>query len=503
MSKKPNLLFIFTDQQRFDTLACYGNDFIKMPNLNKLAEQSYVFENAYVTQPVCTPSRSSIMTGLYPHTNGCVKNNVFMKEETRTIAEMLDSDYISAYMGKWHLGNERTPQHGFDKWVSTEDAYIGVPEGEPEISSNYTKFVTANGFTPDTNEPEGLHRLARTTSALLPEKFTKAMFTAYEASKFIEENKDKPFCLYLNYLEPHTPFFSSTHGMYDPDDLPLPDHFMESPDENQALVKQLNSRYYMNSTLRHYDFRQEAGWKNARAAYYSLCTLVDKSVGEILQTLQDCGLEENTIVVFTSDHGCMQGDHAVAMKTLMYEECEKVPMLIKVPWLNKEEKRLQGSMSQVDLVPTLLELMGQVVPEYLEGDSLKPVLEGEKDLFDNDVFIEWNGANGRQFLNAGKKGTHALGDSEDEADPVKKILGDISMEEAEKIAAGPWRSIISSDRWKMNLSCDDKCELFDLNNDPAELKNLYDEPEQQERIAELRARIIKWQERTQDTCPLP
>ena len=123
MTRKPNLLFIFTDQQRADTLGCYGNSLVQTPNLDGLAETSILFENAYVTQPVCTPARSSIMTGLYPHANGCTSNNIPLKPETPTIAEMVPSEYVRGYNGKWHLGDEVIPQHGFEHWLSVDDKY--------------------------------------------------------------------------------------------------------------------------------------------------------------------------------------------------------------------------------------------------------------------------------------------------------------------------------------------------------------------------------------------
>ena len=121
MPDKPNLVFIFSDQQRFDTLRCYGNEWIQTPNLNALASQSFVFRNAYVTQPVCTPARASIMTGLYPHAAGPVINRVILPPGTRTIAEMVSAEYLCGYFGKWHLGDDVIAQHGFDAWVSTED----------------------------------------------------------------------------------------------------------------------------------------------------------------------------------------------------------------------------------------------------------------------------------------------------------------------------------------------------------------------------------------------
>jgi arylsulfatase A-like enzyme len=125
MSDTPNLLFLFTDEQRADTLAAYGNSRIAMPNLNALAEESILFERAYCTQPICTPSRSSIMTGVYPHSNGCTRNNAPLPEEFRCLPEYPAFEgYTSAYHGKWHLGDEIFRQHGFNEWRSFEDEYI-------------------------------------------------------------------------------------------------------------------------------------------------------------------------------------------------------------------------------------------------------------------------------------------------------------------------------------------------------------------------------------------
>ena len=189
----PNLLFIFTDEQRFDTLSCYGNRIIQTPNLNALAERSVVFENAYVTQSVCTPSRSSILTGLYPHTNGCIANNIPLRRETSTIAEMAPTDYIRGYIGKWHLGDEVVAQHGFEHWVSIDDAYRGYYSKPEHLSvlSDYHHYLVRNGYEPDV-EYGDTRVFARTTAARLPEPFTKAAFVGQETSRFISENRDTP-----------------------------------------------------------------------------------------------------------------------------------------------------------------------------------------------------------------------------------------------------------------------------------------------------------------------
>ena len=151
MPERPNLLFIFTDQQRADTMACYGNRMIETPNLNRLSDESFVFENAYVSAPICSPSRSTIMTGLWPHTSGVLKNNYPLDQSTPVIAEMLPGDYISGYYGKWHLGNEVKRQHGFDRWVSIEDQYRDYYQ-EADYGSTYSDHfhhLVEQGYEPD------------------------------------------------------------------------------------------------------------------------------------------------------------------------------------------------------------------------------------------------------------------------------------------------------------------------------------------------------------------
>jgi arylsulfatase A-like enzyme len=148
---KPNLLFIFTDEQRADTMAAYGNRHIETPHLNRLALESAVFDQAYVTQPVCTPSRSSIMTGLYPHTNGCIENNHALPPDVPCLPEMLaDGDYVTGYHGKWHLGDEIFSQHGFDEWISIDDGYRKYysPGRDREARSSYHHFLVEQGFRP-------------------------------------------------------------------------------------------------------------------------------------------------------------------------------------------------------------------------------------------------------------------------------------------------------------------------------------------------------------------
>ena len=176
-----------------------------------------------------------------------------------------------------------------------------------------------------------------------------------------------------------------------------------------------------------------------RAQYFANVTLVDRNVGRILDALESAGYADNTIVVMSSEHGEMGGDHGMLEKRSLYEEASRVPLLMNVPWLNSGQTRIGGSVSQIDLVPTLLDLLDQPVPDHLQGASRAPVLKGEASLDDNDVFLQWNG----------------MGD---------RNLGSPLIN---RMVSLPWRSVITADRWKLNLCAGDQCELYDLNNDPS------------------------------------
>ena len=192
--------------------------------------------------------------------------------------------------------------------------------------------------------------------------------------------------------------------------------------------------------------------------------MVDNAVGKILDALEESDLADNTIVVYTSDHGEMMGDHYLLGKGVMYEESARIPWLMRVPWLSREQKRIEGLISQIDLVPTVLDLMGQPVGEHLPGRSHVGVLRGEEDLAGNDVVIEWNNIEG-----------HAEGG----------------------------RTLISREGWKLSIYGQGPNELFDMNTDPYEFENLFDKREQGERISDFMNRLRQWQTATGDDFPLP
>ena len=482
--RPPNLLFIFTDEQRAGTMAAYGNRAIDMPNLNRLASQSVVFERAYVTQPVCTPSRSTIMTGLYPHTNGCTENNVSLPADVPCLSEMLASgEYVAAYHGKWHLGDEIFCQHGFNEWRSIEDCYYQhYSEGrDPDARSTYHRWLIERGFTPQNGAI-----FDRAEATRLPEAYGKPAYLAEEGSRFIREHRDDPFVLYINFLEPHMPFFGPRDDQYDPADVMLPANFDARLTDEQPLKTRLFERYYYERGYSGLALRTEADWRRMIANYWGLCSLVDTHVGTILDTLEACGLEENTIVVYTSDHGDMMGSHRLLAKCVQFEEVVRVPQLVHLPG-QRDQIRIGEPVSQVDLVPTLLDLMGQPIPHHLQGRSLRPRIEGAAVLPPDDVFIEWNGPN------------HGLGDVMGRVaipEPMRELA---SEDEIVAAVTDPVRTVITPDGWKFNCSPLGEHELYNLNDDPGETTSLAMRAGMRPLMEELVDKIRDWQERTGDT----
>jgi choline-sulfatase len=224
------------------------------------------------------------------------------------------------------------------------------------------------------------------------------------------------------------------------------------------------------------DLTTEAGARQTRAKYLGNVTLVDRAVGDILAALDDSGRAEDTVVVFTSDHGDQMGDHGLFEKCVMYEESVKVPLVVRVPWLAQVPRWVAGPISQIDLVPTLLDLLGQSPAPELPGRSRAGVLAGTENLDDNHVVIEWNGTEWR---------------------PPRPFARGLPPEAFDAVR-GPWRTLRAPDGFKLNLSPVDQCELYDLNADPFEEHNLFDDPAQGGRVREMSARLRRWQEETGD-----
>jgi len=460
--KRPNLLFLTTDQQRADTLRAYGNTRNIAPNLDRLAERSAVFEQYYVAQPLCTPSRGCLLTGLYPHTNGATNNNIPLRDGTPVLEEMVrDGGYTTAYYGKWHLGNEICKQHGFDDWEGIEDDYNEYLQGScgGREHSGYYNFLVQHGYKPKHGE------FSFDFMNEIPKEVSRPAYLAGIAENFLTRNGHKPWMMHVSFRDPHTPYHSVNDHLYDPATMPVPKSFYQQPDPTEL------DRYKAIRQVLVHGYGGYQGMiaspeavQKIEACYWGKVTLVDEMIGRILGRLQGLGLADNTIIVFTSDHGAMMGDHRLMFKSVMYEQSVKVPMLIKVPWLEDKPLRATRAVSEVDVVPTLLELMSQPIPRHLQGVSWAPYMAGKAGLPERDVIIEFNGPPW----------------------PFKTRFTE------------PLRTVRTGDGWKMTLAEKGEGLLYNLANDPGEMTNLFYFDESLPIIRRLAAEINLWQHATGD-----
>ena len=486
MADRPkNVLLLWTDQQRADTVGPDKDPRLQMPNLERLAQSSAHFRHAYCAQPVCSPARATVMTGVYPHTHGVVDNNIVPDPGIPMITELLrPAGYVTGYNGKWHLGNELQAQRGFDHWVSTEEGY--ARSHAEEGYSSYHDFLEARGYTPSDPHRDGM-TFARHTAAALPEEEGKPAFQTAEALRFLESHRDRPFFFSVNYLEPHAPFNGPLNGFYKAEDMTLPDTWYGEMEASVPLrYRRLRAAYGGEYMAGHPDWMKsndERGWKDLKARYWGLCTLVDKYVGRILDRLEELGLADDTIVVYTSDHGHMMGEHGLLNKSVLYEPSAQIPFIIRVPGLPPQQ--LATPVGHVDLVPTLLDLLGQPLPDHLQGHSLVPLLrDGDSDAEEGQAIIEWNGSLQDDAVDT-RAGPH---------EPLAPGAVDADRTEIRTIRRGSW---------KLNVHASGEHELYDLRTDPAERHNAFADAEHAEVVRDLDRRLRQWQRETADPLELP
>lgn len=468
LPRKPNLIVFLPDQQRADTLACYGAPRTLTPNLDRLASQSFAFQRAYVAQPVCTPSRSSLLTGVWPHENGCTHNDVRLDPHLQCLPEMVaDSDYQTAYMGKWHLGEEDLPQHGFDDWVSIIDRRFS-PERNPHKLSDYGRFLVSQGVTLARNKSGSLRKF----ETRLPLELSKPKFLELEACDFLERHQRDPFILFVAFFEPHPPYNGPLN-----DEVPVDEKDLD-PTSNEIFGDDMPLRYRM----RQHSQRRKVGETPAKQLkikqrYLGLVTQVDRSIGAILTKLEQLGLADNTIVVHTSDHGDMMGAHRLIGKGVMFEEAVRVPYLIRLP----EQRRaiaIHQPVSHIDFAPTMIDLLGKQPNEQCIGRSRAPLLRGES-MSPQTLFVQWN------------PGVRRRG-----ASKASRLA---SSEEVTRAMDESTRTAIFPEGWKLSLRDTDSNELYDLHHDPREQRNLY-HTASREVLSRLTGEIHRWQESARDSA---
>jgi len=469
--RKPNLILFLPDQQRANTLACYGGVKVHAPNLNKLASESVGFERTYVTHPVCTPSRSSLMTGTWPHINGCTRNSVPLDRRFRVFPELMeDQDYRTAYFGKWHLGEDGPIGRGFKQWISTDD------------HGDYTKFLLSNGIVPDKSDG----RFSEVAISNLPIELSRPKFLEKHARDFIEKHQRDPFILVVAFVEPHSPYngplndanpldeveLDLTATLPDSEDTPLRYRLMREWQQAEAMLdrQRLPLQLFFGITPDEY--------RSIKQRYLGLVTLVDQSIGAILGCLERCGLRDDTIVVHTSDHGDSLGAHHLFGKETMFEEAARVPWLIRLPG-QTQPKAISHPVSHIDFVPTLLDLLGQPNHPQCAGKSLLRLINDES-VSPENVFLEW--APNRTKVKKGSK-------------LARRRMIKRAVEEST-------RAVVSPDRWKLCLRDKDLNELYNLKEDPFETRNLCSDPGCASVISRLAGEIHRWQEVTNDKLKL-
>ncbi len=364
--KRPNILWYCTDQQRFDTIGALGNPHVATPTLDSLVHSGVSFTNSYCQSPICTPSRASIMTGLYPSRARNTRNgNDTFPEDTPLISKLIsDSGYTCGLIGKFHLvsgGKRPEPRldDGFGYWQHSHAPRDDWPEG----THAYADWVRSQGQDLDT---------LRNSKENVPTEFHQTKWASDCAIDFISRDHDQPWMLNINVYDPHPPFVppAAYAERFDPEEMPGP-HFRESDLKHQK-------------TLAAVDFQGTAqtpeanNAKSAQAKYYAMIALIDEQLARILEVLDNTDQRENTIIIFTSDHGETLGDHGLMFKGCrFYEGLVKVPLIFSAPQHIRSNLQCDGLVELLDLSATLLEFAGIELPEYHQGKSLLSILRGE------------------------------------------------------------------------------------------------------------------------------
>lgn len=485
--KRPNILFIMSDDHAYQAISAYSDKLIQTPNIDEIAEQGIIYNKAFVTNSICAPSRAVILTGKYSHLNGVRGNSEVFDGSQQTLPKILQaSGYQTAIVGKWHLKSHPT---GFDYWnvLPGQGDYYNPDFIKQGKDTTYTGYVT--------------------------EIITKLSLLWL---KNTDENK--PFFLMMHHKAPHRSWMPALKNltMFNGKDFPLPDNFYDNYEGREALKTQkLTVKDHMDIRM---DFKVpcnecdtgavnfwapeeywrrldrlnpeerkiwEESYKKEETEYlkvkddeakfdrwkfrrymedYLRCIAsVDESVGEVLQFLKENGLDENTIVIYTSDQGFYLGEHGLFDKRFMYEEALRTPLMIKYPEEIEKGSSSNLLVQNLDIAPTILDFAQLEKPDDMQGKSLRETW--------NPNSLEWRDAIYYHFY--------------------------------EKGWGVPMHYGIRTDRHKLIHFYGevDHWELYDLKEDPREMNNLIDEPEFSETMKNMKIKLAELQEKYKDNVP--
>lgn len=434
--KPRNVIFILSDDHRYDFMGFLNKaKFLETPNMDRMAREGAYIKNATVSTALCSPSRASILTGQYAHKHRVVDNNTRVPEGTRFFPQDLQkAGWQTAFMGKWHMGQASDePKPGFDKWVSFRGQGVYF---NPTFNID-GKQVKNEGHVSD-------------------------LLTDY-ALDWIKNDcdRDKPFMLYLSHKAVHAMFEPAKRhlGKYENVELEYPQS-MAYTEENYKgkpdwVKEQRNSWHGVD-----YMYHGQMDFDTFYRRYCETLLSVDESIGRVIKYLEDNNLAEDTLVMYMGDNGFVFGEHGLIDKRHMYEESIRVPFLAWCPGMIKSGSVIEELIQNIDIAPTILDVAGLETPERMDGKSFLPILQGKKIPWRDAAFYEYYWE--RNFPQTPT--THGV-----RTDRYKYIH-----------YHGIW----------------DIDELYDLKNDPEEMKNLIDSPEHQKLIKQLNDRMFDWLEKT-------
>ena len=465
-SRSPNVLLVISDQLHHQAIGAAGNNVIQTPNIDRLARDGVRFQNALCPTPFCSPTRASLMTGLYPHQHGITTNlrrdSAGMDPSLPTTEQALhNAGYVARQFGKWHLGQKtRVPSYAQDPELSYRDYFrpigrrMSSPPAGPTSRVGRPIFPTeavrsANAMYEGDGPPNSW--IGRTD---VPPEHTEEAWIADRVIETLPTLLGRPFFMTVSFPAPHAlwainePYYS----LHPREEILLPAnrHSVQAVDRNTA-------------GWRFGQLLGDEGMREYLGVYYGMVSMMDANLGRILDELRRSGEEDNTLVIFTSDHGDMQGGHGMYGKTCysMYEEITRIPLLIRWPGRVPPGKTIQTQAGSCDLSPTILDYLGLPAPPNLAGQSLKGFIEEKEDL-DRPVFAE------RDRGTSGGTG------------------------------GGQFQRLIRTHEWKYSYHSRGDSQLFHLAADPGETKNLIRESSARSAKQRLHSELLRWMRETND-----
>ncbi len=347
---RPNILFILIDDMRWDSFGAAGHPFLQTPHLDRLAREGARFTNAFVTTPLCSPSRASFLTGQYVQTHGVVGNTPAgapISHKLETFPKLLRAaGYRTGYFGKWHMGNDPSPRPGFDRWVS----FRGQGVYNNPVLNIDGKDAPHPGYITD-------------------------ILTGH-AAEFIEKSGAGPWCACLAHKAIHGPFTPAERhkNLYATEPIPI------AP----SATDDLKDKPALNFV------KPGAGSPDALIRNQLRCiAAIDEGVGRLLATLEKTGQLDNTLVVFTSDNGYFWREHSLGDKRWAFDESIRIPLLFRHPKLVKPGAKIPALVANIDIAPTFLDLAGAPIPAAVQGKSLLPVLRNPRARVRRELFCEY------------------------------------------------------------------------------------------------------------------